>query len=58
MGSQIIPSQKPMLLDTLLEFETAVQKPGAGMRSDGGVTWSNPEQCQAFVVRLQVGMRC
>jgi hypothetical protein len=27
MGSQIIPSQKSMLLEPLLEFEQAVQKP-------------------------------
>ena len=57
MGSQIIPSQKAMLLETLLEFETAVQKPTVGSRADGTVTWSNPDQCQAFVKRLQVCVR-
>ncbi len=36
--------------------QAAVQKPtlGAGSRGDGTVTWSNPDQCQAFVKRLQV----
>jgi dynein heavy chain 2, cytosolic len=52
MGSQIIPSQKPMLLEPLLEFESAVQKPTPGSKG-GVVTWSDPEQCQAFVTRLQ-----
>ena len=56
MGSQIIPSQKPMLLEPLLEFESAVQKPTVGSRADGTVTWSNPDQCQAFVKRLQVSV--
>ncbi len=46
MGSQIIPSQKPMLLEPLLEFESAVQKPTPGAKG-GVVTWSDPEQCQA-----------
>ncbi len=25
-----------------------------GSRADGTVTWSNPDQCQAYVKRLQV----
>ena len=54
MDSQIIPSQKPMLLKTLIEFDECVK----GTRSSSGkggstVTWSDPGECERYVGQLQ-----
>ena len=51
LGSQLIPTQKPLLLGPLEAFEAAVQERSGGR--GGKVTWKNPEECQAYVDRLQ-----
>jgi dynein heavy chain 2 len=47
---QIIPQQRPMLLDALVEFEKIVTKPSSG---SGELTWSTPTECEHYVERLQ-----
>ncbi|CAN0042899.1 unnamed protein product [Ascophyllum nodosum] len=58
MASQVIPEQKPMLLDSLLAFEEVVMQPtlarkGRHGSNGGSVTWSNPVECENYVERLQ-----
>lgn len=53
LGSEILKTQKPMLLDKFSSFEKEVADPGKGDRKGKIVTWSDPEQCQEFVERLQ-----
>ena len=48
---QIIPQQRPMLLDALVEFEKIVTKPTNG--GSGELTWSTPTECEHYVERLQ-----
>lgn len=60
LESQIMESQKPMLLDALLAFEEVVSNPGVNWKAAGGgkkgdtmvITWSNPAECQSYVDRL------
>lgn len=52
MGAQMIEEQKPMLLNALLAFEEVVKHPSI-QRSSKNVTWSNLEECEEYVVRLQ-----
>ncbi|CAK9088100.1 Cytoplasmic dynein 2 heavy chain 1 (Dynein heavy chain isotype 1B) [Durusdinium trenchii] len=56
MESQIIESQKAMLFEALVEFESEVTNPrlAKGSKRDGAmVTWGNPSDCQAYVERLR-----
>ncbi|CAM9178225.1 unnamed protein product, partial [Hapterophycus canaliculatus] len=58
MASQVIPVQRPMLLDSLLAFEEVVLQPtltrkGKNGGTGGSVTWSNPVECENYVERLQ-----
>ena len=56
MEGQILPTQKSMLYDALAAFENVVKNPtgrtSRGQRG-GAVTWSNPQECQEYVERLQ-----
>lgn len=49
IDSQIIPAQRQLLLDSLVEFETEVKPQG----SDRSVKWSDPAQCELYVAQLQ-----
>lgn len=51
MGSQIIDSQKKMLLEAALAFEQVV-KTAKGIES-GSVTWQNPAQVEEYIQRVQ-----
>ncbi|KAF4324411.1 hypothetical protein G195_002224 [Phytophthora kernoviae 00238/432] len=56
--AQIIDEQKPMLLDSLLAFEDAVQRPGIVQSQNQktkskDVTWANLEECDEYVSQLQ-----
>ncbi|RLN86865.1 hypothetical protein BBJ28_00018703, partial [Nothophytophthora sp. Chile5] len=56
--TQIIEEQKPMLLDSLLAFEEAVQRPGIAQNPNQktkskDVTWANLEECDEYVSQLQ-----
>lgn len=59
MESQIIDEQKPMLLDSLLAFEEAVNRPGFSQQQQSKtgpkkeVTWQNLEECNEYVKQLQ-----
>ena len=51
LSEQIIPSQRPMLLNALIAFEKVVRS----RKSDKGdeITWRTPTECENFVERLQ-----
>ena len=52
----MIPSQKPMMLDSALAFERLVKNPKAGSKEGGGktqVTWDNPPELEAYIDKLQ-----
>lgn len=51
MGTQIIPSQKPMLLEPLVDFEEKVA--GATSSSGEPLKWNDPQKCAQFVKQLQ-----
>ncbi|KAL8004079.1 putative AAA+ ATPase domain, dynein heavy chain region D6 P-loop domain-containing protein [Plasmopara halstedii] len=56
--AQIIDEQKPMLLDSLLAFEDAVQRPGITQSQNQkakskDVTWANLDECDEYVSQLQ-----
>ncbi|KAE9115561.1 Cytoplasmic dynein 2 heavy chain 1 [Phytophthora fragariae] len=56
--AQIIDEQKPMLLDSLLAFEDAVQRPGIAQNQNQktkskDVTWANLDECDEYVNQLQ-----
>ncbi|KAG6973977.1 hypothetical protein JG688_00003270 [Phytophthora aleatoria] len=56
--AQIIDEQKPMLLDSLLAFEDAVQRPGVAQSQNQktkskDVTWANLDECDEYVSQLQ-----
>ncbi|KAL3666923.1 hypothetical protein V7S43_007870 [Phytophthora oleae] len=56
--AQIIDEQKPMLLDSLLAFEDAVQRPGIAQSQNQktkskDVTWANLDECDEYVSQLQ-----
>ncbi|KUF93461.1 hypothetical protein AM588_10011263 [Phytophthora nicotianae] len=51
--AQIIDEQKPMLLDSLLAFEDAVQRPGIAQSNNQktkskDVTWANLDECDEY----------
>ena len=50
MDRQIIKCTKPMLLQSLLEFDKRVKSRG---ERGAEITWSNPNECQDYVDRLQ-----
>ena len=52
---QIIPQQRPMLLDALVEFEKIVTKPTNG--GSGELTWSTPTECEHYVRAAAAGGR-
>lgn len=49
--TQLIPSQKGMLLDAALAFEDIVKHPK--LSSSGQVTWSNPAEVESYIEKLQ-----
>ena len=51
MESQIISSQKKMLLQSLLDFDECVK--GRGNKNGNDVTWSEPGECERYVGQLQ-----
>ncbi|KAM7436007.1 Cytoplasmic dynein 2 heavy chain 1 [Porites harrisoni] len=56
VDQQMIPSQKPMMLDSALAFERLVKNPKAGSKEGGGktqVTWDNPPELEAYIDKLQ-----
>ncbi|XP_074620352.1 cytoplasmic dynein 2 heavy chain 1-like [Acropora palmata] len=56
VDQQMIPSQKPMMLDSALGFERLVKNPKAGSKESGGktqVTWDNPQELEAYIDKLQ-----
>ena len=52
MDTQIIATQRPILLESLINFERELQ-PKKGTKKGSNVTWSDPTECQEFVERLQ-----
>ena len=50
MDSEIIATQKPMLLDGLIAFEKTLARKNTKGKS---VTWNDPVECQEYVDRLQ-----
>lgn len=51
IGTQIIPSQKLMMLQFAMDFEDAVKKPRG--RKGGEVQWADVREVEAFVSLLQ-----
>nr|XP_032832089.1 cytoplasmic dynein 2 heavy chain 1 [Petromyzon marinus]XP_032832097.1 cytoplasmic dynein 2 heavy chain 1 [Petromyzon marinus]XP_032832104.1 cytoplasmic dynein 2 heavy chain 1 [Petromyzon marinus] len=55
IDQQMIPSQRPMLLEAALAFEKIIKK--SGSRAEGGstvqVTWDSPEQLESYIAELQ-----
>ena len=51
ISTQMIPCQKPMLLEDAIEFEKVLTNPRDGMGKV--ITWSNPAALEGYVTRLQ-----
>ncbi|XP_053095782.1 cytoplasmic dynein 2 heavy chain 1 isoform X3 [Pangasianodon hypophthalmus] len=57
IDQQMIPSQKPMMLNYALAFEQVIkQSPRAETRDGGGklqITWENPKELEIYINKLQ-----
>ncbi|KAK3531386.1 hypothetical protein QTP70_018186, partial [Hemibagrus guttatus] len=56
IDQQMIPSQKPMMLNYALAFEQVIKSPGAESQDGGGklqITWDNPKELEIYINKLQ-----
>ncbi|KAM6946318.1 LOW QUALITY PROTEIN: cytoplasmic dynein 2 heavy chain 1 [Aplochiton taeniatus] len=57
IDQQMIPSQRPMMLNYALAFEQVIkQSPRAQSKESGGklhITWDNPKELEAYIGKLQ-----
>ncbi|XP_053164065.1 cytoplasmic dynein 2 heavy chain 1 isoform X1 [Hemicordylus capensis] len=49
IDQQMIPSQKPMMLQSALAFEQIIKH----SKADGQITWDNPKELEAYIKKLQ-----
>ncbi|XP_032878557.1 cytoplasmic dynein 2 heavy chain 1 isoform X2 [Amblyraja radiata] len=55
IDQQMIPSQRPMMLNSALSFEQIIKNPKAGSKESGGkvqITWDNPRELEAYIQKL------
>ena len=54
LAHQVVDSQRPLLLNSLMAFEHVVHHGGSSTRSKSGqVSWNNLRECEQYVERLQ-----
>uniref|UniRef100_W5MJK1 Cytoplasmic dynein 2 heavy chain 1 n=1 Tax=Lepisosteus oculatus TaxID=7918 RepID=W5MJK1_LEPOC len=56
IDQQMIPSQRPMMLNYALAFEQVIKNPKAHSRDSGGkvqITWDNPKELEVYITKLQ-----
>ncbi|KAJ8280434.1 hypothetical protein GJAV_G00054510 [Gymnothorax javanicus] len=57
IDQQMIPSQRPMMLNLALAFEQVIkQSPRSGARESGSklqITWDNPKELEVYIAKLQ-----
>ncbi|KAJ7995299.1 hypothetical protein DPEC_G00243100 [Dallia pectoralis] len=57
IDQQMIPSQRPMMLNNALAFEKVIkQNPNSQSRESGGklqITWDNPKELEVYIGKLQ-----
>ncbi|XP_039269307.2 cytoplasmic dynein 2 heavy chain 1-like [Styela clava] len=57
IDQQMIPSQRPMMLDSALNFERIIKKPKAASKTtqEGKlhITWDKPEELEEYIKKLQ-----
>ncbi|CAK8696967.1 unnamed protein product [Clavelina lepadiformis] len=57
IDQQMIPSQRPLMLESALNFERIIKKPRAGnkLSNDGRIhiTWDRPEDLEEYISKLQ-----
>lgn len=57
IDQQMIPSQRPMMLESALMFEKIIKNPkGASTKDDGGkihITWNKPGELEVYIKKLQ-----
>ncbi|KAI5098641.1 cytoplasmic dynein 2 heavy chain 1, partial [Silurus meridionalis] len=57
IDQQMIPSQKPMMLNYALAFEQVIKGSCANLREGGGkalqITWDNPKELEVYINKLQ-----
>ncbi|KAH0625160.1 hypothetical protein JD844_033332 [Phrynosoma platyrhinos] len=49
IDQQMIPSQKPMMLQSALAFEQIIKH----SKAEGQITWDNPKELEAYIKKLQ-----
>uniref|UniRef100_A0A670IVV3 Dynein cytoplasmic 2 heavy chain 1 n=1 Tax=Podarcis muralis TaxID=64176 RepID=A0A670IVV3_PODMU len=50
IDQQMIPSQKPMMLQSALAFEQIIKH----SKAEGQITWDNPKELEAYIKKLQI----
>uniref|UniRef100_H2ZEZ6 Cytoplasmic dynein 2 heavy chain 1 n=1 Tax=Ciona savignyi TaxID=51511 RepID=H2ZEZ6_CIOSA len=57
IDQQMIPSQRPLMLESALNFERTIKKPKAGSKVSGDgrvhITWDRPEELEEYITKLQ-----
>nr|XP_023648221.1 cytoplasmic dynein 2 heavy chain 1 isoform X1 [Paramormyrops kingsleyae]XP_023648222.1 cytoplasmic dynein 2 heavy chain 1 isoform X1 [Paramormyrops kingsleyae] len=56
IDQQMIPSQRPMMLNYALAFEQVIKNPKSHSRESGGrlqITWDNPKELELYISKLQ-----
>ncbi|XP_058887125.1 cytoplasmic dynein 2 heavy chain 1-like [Acipenser ruthenus] len=56
IDQQMIPSQRPMMLNYALAFEKIIKNPKAVSKESGGkvqITWDNPKELEGYIKTLQ-----
>ncbi|XP_026994578.2 cytoplasmic dynein 2 heavy chain 1 isoform X2 [Tachysurus fulvidraco] len=56
IDQQMIPSQKPMMLNYALAFEKVIKTPQAASQDGGGklqITWDSPKELEVYINKLQ-----
>ncbi|XP_069747277.1 cytoplasmic dynein 2 heavy chain 1 isoform X4 [Narcine bancroftii] len=55
IDQQMIPSQRPMMLNSALSFEQIIKNPKVGTKESSGkvqITWDNPRELEAYIQKL------
>ncbi|XP_019385809.1 PREDICTED: cytoplasmic dynein 2 heavy chain 1 [Crocodylus porosus] len=53
IDQQMIPSQKPMMLQSALAFEQIIKHSKVGSGEKTQITWDNPKELEAYIQKLQ-----
>uniref|UniRef100_H2ZEZ5 Uncharacterized protein n=1 Tax=Ciona savignyi TaxID=51511 RepID=H2ZEZ5_CIOSA len=55
IDQQMIPSQRPLMLESALNFERTIKKPKAGSKVglEVHITWDRPEELEEYITKLQ-----